>query len=262
MLHSVKDLEHYKIGAQDGVIGQVIDLFFDDHAWVIRHLVVKLGEEDEAKTVLISPISMVRKAWSDHIFPVRLTTEQIRNSPDVDTDKPVSRQQEMGYAGYYGFGSYWGGGGLWGAGIYPDILQGGRQHLVDGSTERMVESADPHLRSINNVMRYYVHASDGDIGHVSGFLVDEETWAIRYIIVNTSNWWIGHQVILAPQWISDLSWTESTVSFDVTRDAVRHAPGYDGGATLDADGEGRLAAHYGLHSHRSASATASVSRAG
>ena len=122
----------------------------------------------------------------------------------------------MGYLGYYGYGNYWGGGGLWGAGFYPDILQAGLQHTGSspGNLERH-QHDDPHLRSGNAVMRYYVHASDGDIGHVEGFLVDEKSWAIRYIIINTSNWWLGHQVIIAPQWIDDVNWAESTVSVDL-----------------------------------------------
>ena len=134
----------------------------------------------------------------------------------------------MGYLGYYGYGSYWGGGGLWGAGIYPDVLQAGLQEkgtrtdTSAGPAEAVVEQHqhdDPHLRSGNAVMRYYVHASDGDMGHVEGFLVDEKTWAIRYLIVNTSNWWLGHEVLIAPQWIDHVDWTESTVSVGLTREA-------------------------------------------
>ena len=104
---------------------------------------------------------------------------------------------------------------------------------------------DPHLRSGNAVMRYYVHASDGDIGHVQGFLVDEKSWAIRYIIVNTSNWWLGHQVIIAPQWIDDVNWAESTVSVDLTRQAVKDAPPYDPTELLSREQEAGIHNHYG-----------------
>jgi hypothetical protein len=99
----------------------------------------------------------------------------------------------MGYLCYYGYGAYWGGGGLWGAGIYPDELQAGSQKQGP-STDARHRGDDIHLRSGNEIMRYYLHASDGDIGHVQGLIVDEKTWAIRYIIVNTSNWWLGHKV--------------------------------------------------------------------
>src|SRR5580658_179804 len=181
MLRSMKDMEDYTIGATDGPIGRVRDFYFDDQAWVIRYLIVATGDESPRRKVLISPISIGRPNWSEKILPVSLTRAQVRKSPDIDTDKPVSRQHEMGYLGYYGYGTYWGGGGLWGAGIYPDILQGG---LKDGahkarlgallSTEHSSHD-DPHLRSGNALMRYYVHACDGDIGHVEGFLIDEHS---------------------------------------------------------------------------------------
>ena len=172
MLRSMKDMEDYTIGATDGSIGRVKDFYFDDQAWVIRYLIVATGDESPQRKVLISPISIGRPNWSEKIFPVSLTRAQVRKSPDIDTDKPVSRQHEMGYLGYYGYGTYWGGGGLWGAGIYPDELQAGLQNEVSGADARH-PGDDVHLRSGNEIMRYYVHASDGDLGHVQGLIVDE-----------------------------------------------------------------------------------------
>src|SRR5450631_1592829 len=237
MLRSMKDMEGYSIGAADGIIGHVTDFYFDDEAWVIRYLVVKTGDEEPQRKVLISPIAIGQPNWSEKIFPVAISRSQVRNSPDIDADKPVSRQQEMGYLGYYGYGSYWGGGGLWGAGMYPDILQAGLQENRAGAHNRKNRPLDPHLRSGNAVLRYYVHASDGDIGHVQGILLDEKTWAIRYFIVNTSNWWLGHQVILAPAWIDDVSWADSTVSFGLTRQLIMNAPHYDPSVPFDRERE-------------------------
>jgi hypothetical protein len=245
MLRSMKAMEDYSIGATDGIVGRVTDFYFDDETWVIRYLVVALAGGEPPRKVLISPIALGQPNWSEKLLPAKLTQVQIRNSPDIDTDKPVSRQQEMGYLGYYGYGAYWGGGGLWGAGMYPDVLQAGLQAQGSGADTRPEHHDDPHLRSGNTVMRYYVHASDGDIGHVQGFLVDEKSWAIRYLIVNTSNWWLGHEVIVSTEWIDDISWTESTVSFDLKRQAVKDSPPYDSAAPLDRDGEVRLHEHYG-----------------
>jgi hypothetical protein len=150
----------------------------------------------------------------------------------------------MGYLGYYGYGTYWGGGGLWGAGVYPDELQAGLQKEVSNADARH-QGEDVHLRSGNEIMRYYVHARDGDIGHVHGLLVDEKSWAIRYIIVNTSNWWLGHNVIVAPQWIDQVDWAESHVSVDLTRQAVKDSPSYDPKVPLGRDQEIGTHAHYG-----------------
>ena len=254
MLRSIKDMEGSTIGATDGIIGRVKDFYFDDEAWVVRYLVVDAGEGQVRRRVLISPISIGQPNWSEKILPVSLTRKQVADSPDIDTDKPVSRQQEMGYLGYYGYGSYWGGGGLWGAGIYPDELQAGLQSK-ESRTDRAAgreasvvgqhQHDDPHLRSTNDVMRYYVHASDGDLGHVQGFLVDERFWAIRYLIVNTSNWWLGHKVLIAPQWIDQIDWAECTVAIDLTRETIKHSPPYDSTKSLEREQEAGIHAHYG-----------------
>ncbi len=262
MLRSLKSLEGYSISATDGVVGQVRDFYFDDDAWVIRYLVVETDGWHSNRRVLISPLSLGRPDWSKQCFPAALTQAQVRSSPDIDTEKPVSRQQEMGYLGYYGYGNYWGGSGLWGGAIYPDMLLAGLDRLPDGDAEgghspgsrRVIGTPrygsqhrhqDPHLRSGNAVMRYYVHASDGDIGHVEGILIDERSWAIHYAIVNTSNWWMGHQVLIAPEWIDDIDWAESKLVVDLTRRSVKDAPRYDPELPFTLEREKLLHGYYG-----------------
>jgi hypothetical protein len=254
MLRTMKDMEGYTIGATDGIIGEVRDFYFDDHAWAIRYLVVDTGESPAPRKVLISPIAIVQPNWSEKVFRVALTRNQVKGSPDIDTNKPVSRQQEMGYAGYYGYGNYWGGGGLWGAGLYPDILQAGRQIKETGDggqkSDPVHRQGDTHLRSGNAVMRYYVNAIEGDIGHVEGLLVDERSWAIRYVIVNTSNWWMGHKVLIATQWISYVSWAESKIDVNLTRQAIKDSPPYEAAMTFTPKHEAEIHAHYGRESYR------------
>ncbi len=259
MLRNMKDMDGYAVRATDGTIGHVVDFYFDDHAWVIRYCVVDTGSWLASRKVLISPIAIGHPDWMDKILPVSITKAQVKNSPEIDTDKPVSRQHEMDYLGYYGYPYYWGGAGLWGGGAYPSMLMTGYSGL--GATRPAVspeveeanaraeaarhQDDDPHLRSCKVVMGYHIHATDGDIGHVQGLLVDEETWAIRYLIVDTSNWWLGHQVLLAPQWIAAVSWPEATVSVNLTRQAVKDAPPYDPAAQLDRKRESDIYKHYG-----------------
>jgi hypothetical protein len=244
MLRSMKDMEDYTIGATDGIIGRVRDFYFDDEDWVIRYLVVETADGAPQRKVLISPISIGQPNWSEKILPVSLTKIQVQKSPDIDTNKPVSRQHEMGYLGYFGYGAYWGGGGLWGASPYPDELQAGLQDAAL-RTAAGHQSDDVHLRSGNEIMRYYVHASDGDIGHVQGLIVDEKSWAIRYIIVNTSNWWLGHEVIIAPEWIDDVDWLDSKLSINLTRQSIKDSPPYDPNVPLSREHESGTHAHYG-----------------
>ena len=256
MLRNLHDLQDDAIRATDGDIGHVKDFYFDDQAWVIRYLVVETGSWLSSRKVLISPIAIGHPDGQERSLPVSITREQVKNSPDIDTDKPVSRQHEREYLGYFDYPLYWGEPGFWGAGMFPNRVMPdfvSTPSVIEprpGNTDVDASTAqhngdDTHLRSCKVVMGYHIHASDGEIGHVHGMLVDEETWAIRYLIVNTSNWWMGHQVLLAPDWIHDVSWIDGTVSLNVTRQQVKDSPPYDQSIQVDRMHEISVYKHYG-----------------
>jgi len=258
MLSSTHDLEKYAIQASDGEIGAVKDFYFDDDSWVVRYLVVEAGSWLTSKKVLISPVSIHNPDGVSRTFPVSITKEQVRKSPDIDTDKPISRQNEEQYMGYYGYGSYWDGAGLWGDGLYPyGMVPGNIGYGMDRvEREREMEAYlrserqrhrndDPHLRSCKAVTGYHLQANDGEVGHLSDFLLDEKTWAIRYLIVDTSNWWMGHKVLVAPEWITGVHWSNKTVSVDLSREAVKSAPVYESNETWTLQSELNLRGHYG-----------------
>ena len=260
MLHLIKDLEKCTIGATDGEIGHVEDFYFDDEAWVIRYLVVRAGAWLGGRNVLVSPYSVGASDWKSTILPVSITKEQVRNSPLIDTERPVSRQHEMSYLGYYGYPYYWGGLGIWGASFYPGMAAGfgyeavglnyrnGRTYGVreaPADAEERRENEDPHLRSCNEIAGYHLLATDGDLGHVQGFLVDDKSWSIRYLIVNTSNWWLGHQFLIAPEWIDKVSWAERSVTVNLNRQTVKDSPPYDESIPLDSATEALIYRHYG-----------------
>jgi hypothetical protein len=255
MLRKTTDLERFVIAATDGPIGHIEDFYFDDDAWVIRYIVVDTGTWLSSRKVLISPIAIGHPDWAEKRLPVSITKEQVKNSPDVDTDKPVSRYHESQYLEYYGYPYYWVGTGIWGQDAYPSMMLPGItpalkaqrvriEHVQVGAEVRRLQDSDPHLRSCNVVMKYHIHATDGDIGHVRAMLLDEETWAIRYLIVDTSNWWLGHQVLIAPQWIQNVSWPDAKVSVGLTREAVKSAPPYEPAGQLDRKQEAWIYAHY------------------
>ena len=186
----------------------------------------------------------------------------MKNSPDIDTHKPVSRQYEIDYLGYYGYPMYWDGDGLWGSGMYPYALSPGYPvTAADGREreERINEIAamararhkndDPNLRSCSAVVGYHVHATDGDIGHIAGLLVDEQTWAIRYIVINTSNWWVGHQVLIAPQWITAVNWVDQSVTVELNRESIQTAPNFDSTQALNREQETGLYHHHKRHGY-------------
>jgi hypothetical protein len=138
-------------------------------------------------------------------FHLALTVDKIKNSPSIDTDKPVSRQHEQDYFGYYGYPYYWGGAGPWGTGIYPAMLaKGALPEAPDDSAP-----GDVHLRSAREIRGYHIQGSDEAIGHLDDLIVDDETWEVRYLVVDTSNWWFGKKVLVAPHWASSVSWEEN-----------------------------------------------------
>lgn len=246
MLRSVKSLEGFAIGATDGAIGHVKDFYFDDRAWAIRYVVVATSAWLGGREVLISPYGIRQPDWHAHALPVNVTKEQIRNSPGIDTNLPVSRQYERSFSGYYGYPYYWVGMGLWGEDGYPGTKFTGIPASADPvlSKSPSDDDGDPHLRSCNAVKGYQVHASDGDIGHIQGFIVDDQTWSIRYVVVNTSNWWLGHEVLVSPEWVQEVSWSGSKVITNLDRAAIKGSPIYDSNVALNRDAEIVIYNHY------------------
>jgi sporulation protein YlmC with PRC-barrel domain len=222
MLRSLKLLEHYKVKATDGDLGSVTNFLLDDQRWTVRYLVVETGGIFGGRQVLISPISFRNVDFSARSFHLALTMDRIKNSPSVDLDKPVSRQVERDYYGYYGYPYYWGHGALWGSGYYPGAMAGAG---YDRSGERPGEpDADVHLRSAKEVTGYHIEGTDGAIGHVKDFMLDDESWAIQYMVIETSNWWVGKSVLIAPEWTSRISWFDRKVYVDMTREAIKNSP--------------------------------------
>ena len=248
MLRNAKDLQGLTIHATDGEIGKVDQFYFDDDSWAIRYLTVNTGGWLDGRLVLISPISVTAQAdWESKRLHVSLTKKQVENSPSVDTHEPVSRQHEIEYMGYYGYPFYWGGSNLWGPASYPGelALPLGMPMAAAQSGHVLSDSADSHLRSSQEVIGYYMGASDGEIGHLDGFIVDDESWAIRYVEVATRNWWPGKKVLVSPAWIERVSWSESKVYTGLSRETIQEAPDYVESMPVTRLYEDQLFSHYG-----------------
>ncbi|WP_373551943.1 PRC-barrel domain-containing protein [Haliscomenobacter sp.] len=239
MLHKVKTLKEYKLNGIDGEIGKVHDLYFDDQFWTIRYLVANTGSWLTDNIVLISPYALATAIKAEKHIDISLTKKQIENSPPLESDKPVSQQFERDYYAYYGWPAYYTGSFMWG--IYPQIR---REEEITQEANLSAPTWDPHLRSANEVSDYYVHANDGDIGHVVDIIIDDETWAIRYLIIETSNWWSGKKVMVSPRWIDRVIWSKSKVYINLSQEAIKQSPEYSEEALLTRDYETALHRHY------------------
>lgn len=261
MLRSLKDINKYTVTAQDGeAVGKVHDFYFNDVMWVIRYLVVDLGVWLPGRKVLISPVALGQPDWGGGVtFPVQLEREKIEDSPDFDLSKPISRQQEAELHEFYEWPPYWGDVSAVdsrGAGMMPNAYLKSQKVAEKGVTERRVvseqeatveapDTEDPHLRSINEITGYGIQAKDGEIGHVEDFIVEDDTWIIRYMVVDTRNWLPGKKVLVAPQWIEKISWPDSMVRVDLSRETIKNGPEYDPAEPVNRGYEDRLYDYYG-----------------
>ncbi len=252
MLRSTNHLKNCRIHARDGTFGKLSDLLVDDETWNTRYLVIDTGGWLKGRRVLISPGSALATGYDE--ISVELTKDQIRNSPPVDADKPVSRQHEADLHNYYGWAPYWGGYPMVGLGTMTPAAAGvglvaaGRTSVGVESTDSPVSSeesnGDPHLRSVNHISSYGVEALDGNVGHLKDLMIDDNTWIAKYAIVDTTSWWPGGKVAIAINRLNGISWADRKVSFSLTREAIKNSPAYNRSAILGVEYSDRLDSHY------------------
>lgn len=245
MLVSAKELRGYSIRATDGDAGSTKGLYFDDESWKVRYVVVRAGGLLANRPVLIVPEFVERTDRDARVLHVGLTEDQVKSAPGVASDRPVADQEEVAHFDDYGAYPYWGSG--WeaaGAGpVHTGPYVPDRTAAVGVARE---EEGDPNLRSTREVENYGIGATDAGVGHVEDFLVDDEGWEIRYVVVDTRDWLPGKKVLISPRWTSAVSWSEKEVCVDLTREEIQDAPEWDPNAPLlDREYETRLHEHYG-----------------
>jgi sporulation protein YlmC with PRC-barrel domain len=240
MLRSLNDLERYTVSASDGDIGHVINFLLDDMTWAVRYLIVRTNGFFGGKEVLVAPVSFGHIDWSTRRFSLSLTQNKVRSCPDVDFDKPVSRQHEWEYYQYYQYPFYWERGGLSESIAMPELLS-----ITKPKIPLENQPGDIHLRSAKEVCGYHIQGIDGEIGHVDDYIVDDETWVIRYLVIDTNNWWVGNKVLIAPKWSHSISWEEKKVFINMPRDAIKNSPKWNPLASVNREYELRLYDYYG-----------------
>ena len=249
MLWKASTIHGYAIAASDGEIGKVSDFLFDDATWLIRWLVVETGGWLFGRKVLLPPSVLGHPDESGRQFSVRLTKKQVQESPTTDTNQPVSRQVETGIFDYYGWSPYWGTGFYMGGyGFVPPpiaaLSSGQSRKQADDFADAGKGSGDPHLRSMEAITGYHIHASDGEIGHVEDFLVADADWSIHYLIVDTKNWWPARKVLISPRSAREIDWMDRLVYLDVDRKTVESSPAYDATTIVDRAYEKDFHGHY------------------
>lgn len=218
MLRRLNELNGYTIEATDGRIGAIEQAYFDDDKWTVRYLVVRTGAWLDSREILLSPMSLGESHWETRTLNVRLTKDMVKHSPSIDLREPLSRPQESQLNDYYGWSSYWG-----------NVIR---------------QDGDPQLRSSSEVVGYHLHALDHKIGHVEDFIIDDQTWAIRYLVIDTSNWGMGKKVLIALEWIGSIRANHRLVDLRVSKDAIRASPKWEPDEAITPTYEASLRDYY------------------
>lgn len=220
MLRYAKALRGYKLGAGDEEIGKVIDLYFDDLTWAVRYFVVRTGGWFEDRRVLVAPGRIGPVGEDDEILKTTLTRAEVEASPPAESERPLSECMEVVFYPYH----FW----------PPDY----ESRECDPSTQA-------HLRSMEEVEGYTVAAKDGDIGHVEGFIVDDTNWVVRYLAVDTRNYWPGKHVLVSPEWTREVNYNSGQVIVDLERDVIKESPEVDLDEPISREYETDLCRFYG-----------------
>lgn len=247
MLRSVKEIIGYTMHAKDVEMGKVEDFYFDDQKWCVRYLVAKTGNWLNGRKVLIAPAAFEDKPdWGGKKFPLNLTKEQIKNSPDIDTDKPVSRQQEIDLSVYYNWPFYWRDNPLQAGSpvVTPEVVE-----VVAKEREKRASQQDPHLRSVREILNYEVETeaetADKRVGPVTDMVMDDCNWVLRYFAVDIGGWLPERAIILSPAWIKKVSWSDRKIYIELTKKTIKNSPPYDPSQPVNRAYEEILCDYYG-----------------
>ena len=258
MLIPFENLRGCTLAASDGDIGTVREFYFSDQNWRVRYLVVDTGSWLSGRPVLVIPDVLRDIDAQADAIRVSLTKEQVRNSPPIDSEKPVSRQHEEELHRHYRWNPYWivPGAAGWGAAAPATMLatDTGLAATIppEAPAERHQRAGDPHLRSSAEMANHYaLQAEDGEIGRVHDFVLDDQSWRVRYVVARTGIWF-GKDVLITPDSVERISFERSEIFVNLPRSTIKAAPEYDSGSPIGSAYEQRLADHYGHKPYRDA----------
>ena len=225
MVRSLKSLSLFSLGGIDCEIGKVKDFYFEDDSWIIRYCIVDTGDWLPGKKVLISVQSLISPDWENEILETNLSLGQIKSSPDIETDVPVSRQQELKLYKHFPWRIYWGP-GMGSKGSLMPLTESVKAALANDSEFHKVEP-NPHLRSSDKLIGYGIQALDGDAGKLTDFVVDTDRWEVDYLIVDVGSWLSAEKVLLPVNCVNGINWATSTIHVSISKEAVLNSPDFN-----------------------------------
>ncbi len=258
ILRRFHDIQGWELGARDGNIGRCHDLLFEDTDWAARYLVADTRKWLPGRKVLIPPRAV--ESLEESSGPVllsagtmvlSLTKEQIKNAPPLDSDAPVSRRYETAFNRYYDWPNYWAAPSIRDPQLYPTLLHRPEELTRRSDVQYRFSDRRPeeetHLRSAREVASYRCLAGGQNIGDVDDFLVEEESWIIRYLIVDARKYLPeGRWLLISTDWVAMIDWADSSIAVTLTTDQLAKGPRFDPDMELDRHYERAIHEFYGL----------------
>ena len=206
MLRSMKELFGYAVTATDGTIGKVEDFLFDETTHDVRYVVVDTGGWINRHHVLLAPAAFVSPRWPARDFSIGITCDQVRSSPELVTDAPLSRRHEAAVHSHYEWVPYW---------------------LMHGHGAPTAHVEEVALCRARQIIGYRLHATDYEFGHLSDFIIDDSSWCIPFLIADTEQWWPPQMSMVAMSAFRDINIVAEQVDIALTERLIRESPAYD-----------------------------------
>ncbi|MCD8510601.1 MAG: PRC-barrel domain-containing protein [Bacillus sp. (in: Bacteria)] len=233
MLIFTNTIQNFNVQATDDTLGKVKDLYFDEDNWVVRYLVVDTQKWLPGRKVLVSPIGLDKVNYDQKVVQVFASKDQIKDSPTIEEHQAVTRKDEFLLNYHFGWPHYWSyydTQRIWGGYESPVHLKEA-PHSFDNATLTPEQEQDTMLRSVKEIKGdftgYKIQATDGDIGQVSDFLLDPDTWKLRYFVVDTRNLLPGKFVVLSTDWIEHFDQAEKKVTVDLPKEKIENGPFFE-----------------------------------
>ena len=211
VFHTLHELIDARVVATDGNIGKVCNVFFDDQSWKVRYFVVDLRGWRAHRYVVLSVSQVEPPDWGKKILRARASKEQVRHSPNLDSVRPVARQQEIALRRYYGWPRQW----------EQVVGEFSIPYSPTGRDFPVYSKEDPHLRSANDMAGYELWNKKYMIGRLENFIVDDRSWVIRYLQAKTSDWLYRRSFLVSTGSVESFSWAKHRVNLSRVSDSNR-----------------------------------------
>jgi len=253
MLRKLNALKGFDVVGKDEELGKVSDFYFDQDKFILRYLVLDTGNWLKHELTLISTEAFGKIDFKNRRILVNLNSGELENGPSLDKNKPVSRLMEEKVVKHYEWPLYWSSSNISASPTSPPTapnreLLFNYEELTDEQKQEREAEVESNLRSFNEVKGYHIHAVDKEFGHLEDLFVDEEGWLIRYLLIDTRNILPGKDVLIAPEWITRISWDSKEIYVNKSKKEIKEAPEYREERSdylVDKNYEEKLHDHYG-----------------